>query len=52
MSPIPQGHYRDPIEVAREKADWIYRNYQPEPLEPEKAAELARIVAAADAELR
>jgi trimethylamine--corrinoid protein Co-methyltransferase len=50
--PDSAGHYRDPIEVAREKADWIYRNYEPEPLEPAKAAELARIVAAADAELR
>ena len=50
--PDSAGHYRDPIEVAREKADWIYRTYEPEPLEPAKAVELARIVAAADAELR
>lgn len=50
--PDSAGHYRDPIEVARERASCIYHNYEPEPLEPEKAAELARIVAAADAELR
>jgi trimethylamine--corrinoid protein Co-methyltransferase len=46
------GAFRDPIEVAREKAEWIWREYRPEPLDPGKAAELARILAAADAELR
>ncbi len=48
----PDGVFRDPLEVAREKAEWIWREYQPEPLEVDKAAELAKILAAADAELR
>jgi trimethylamine--corrinoid protein Co-methyltransferase len=45
-----QGHYRDPLEVAQEKVRWILEQYQPEPLEDEKRAELSRILAAADAE--
>lgn len=45
------GLYRDPMEVAREKAAWILSNYQPEPLEEAKKAELTRILAAADKEL-
>jgi len=47
----PDGKYRDPLEVAREKVAWILDNYQPEPLEAAKRAELARILAAADREL-
>ncbi len=50
--PGPDGAFRDPVEVAREKAELIWREYEPVPLDPEKAAELARILAAADAELR
>jgi trimethylamine--corrinoid protein Co-methyltransferase len=45
------GKYRDPVTVAREKVLWILENYQPEPLEAAKQAELARILAAADKEL-
>lgn len=45
------GKYRDPLEVAREKAAWILNNYQPEPLEDAKKAELTRILEAADREL-
>ena len=44
--------YRDPIAVARERALDILERYVPEPLDPDKSAELTRIVAAADAELR
>ena len=40
------------VEVARERAEELWREYRPEPLEEDKAAELARILAAADAELR
>jgi trimethylamine--corrinoid protein Co-methyltransferase len=43
-----QGKYRPAREVAIEKVDWILKNYQPEPLEPEKQRELAGILAAAD----
>jgi hypothetical protein len=46
------GHYHDPLQVAREKVAWILDNYQPEPLEEAKKTELARILAAADREIR
>jgi len=48
----PDGAFRDPLEVAREKAAWIWREYRPEPLDAAKAAELTKIIAAADVELR
>ena len=48
----PDGAYRDPVEVARERAEELWRDYRPEPLDEDKAAELTRILAAADAELR
>ena len=50
--PGPDGAFRDPVEVARERAVELWRDYRPVPLEEDKAAELARILAAADAELR
>ena len=46
----PGGGYRDPVEVARERVAWIRANHHPAPLEPAKAAELTRILAAADRE--
>ncbi|MGD8474452.1 MAG: trimethylamine methyltransferase family protein [Anaerolineae bacterium] len=46
-----QGAHRDPLEVAREKVAWILDNYQPEPLEAVKQAELSKILTAADKEL-
>jgi trimethylamine--corrinoid protein Co-methyltransferase len=46
------GKYCDPRQVAIEKFDWIRKNHQPEPLEAEKQAELRRILATADKELR
>jgi len=46
----PEGGYRDPVEVARERVAWIRANHHPEPLEAAKAAELTRILAAADRE--
>jgi trimethylamine--corrinoid protein Co-methyltransferase len=46
------GKYRDPREVAIERVEWIRKNHNPEPLEAEKQAELKRILAAADKELR
>ncbi len=49
--PGPQGIYRDPIEVARNKLDWILENHHPTPLEPHQQKELGRILVAADAEL-
>ena len=50
--PGPDGAYRDVLEVARERATWIDENHVPVPLEADKAAELTKILAAADAELR
>jgi len=47
-----EGHYRDPVKVARERFDEVYRNYWPEPLEADKQAALTEILARADAELR
>ncbi len=48
--PRPGGGYRDPLEVAREKVDWILANHQPQPLEDAQKAELTRILKAADQE--
>ncbi len=45
------GSYRDALEVARERALEIWRDYRPEPLPDDKARELARIMVAADGEL-
>jgi trimethylamine--corrinoid protein Co-methyltransferase len=47
----PDGKYRDPVEAARNKVDWILKNYQPEPLEEAQGKELTRILSAADREL-
>ena len=47
----PDGGIRDPLEVAREKTDWILKNHQPEPLAEEQMAELDRILEAAAREL-
>ncbi|GAB4537654.1 MAG: trimethylamine methyltransferase family protein [Anaerolineae bacterium] len=49
--PGATGRYRDPIQVAREKVEWILDNHQPEPLDEARQAELARILQAADQEL-
>ena len=45
-------HYRDPVEVARERAMDIIDHYRPAPLGDGLRAELRGIVDAADAELR
>lgn len=47
-----EGTYRDALEVARERALEVWRDYRPDPLAEDKVAELARIAAAADLELR
>jgi trimethylamine--corrinoid protein Co-methyltransferase len=44
----PSGGLRDPIEVAREKAEWILKNHHPQPLEPNQQKELSRILEGAD----
>ncbi|MBW8011541.1 MAG: hypothetical protein FVQ83_09935 [Chloroflexi bacterium] len=50
---IPEtgGSYRDPLEVAKEKTDWILENHHPEPLSDNQQSELTRIIEAAEREL-
>jgi len=45
-------HYRDALEVARERALDILRHYEPAPLDDDAQGELRRIVGVADRELR
>jgi len=45
------GKYRNPVEVAREKFDWILENHEPTPLEEDKQEELKKILAAAAKEI-
>jgi hypothetical protein len=45
------GHYRDPVEVARERSARIRADHHPEPLPDHVRDELARILAAAGREL-
>ncbi|MCA1900327.1 MAG: trimethylamine methyltransferase family protein [Chloroflexi bacterium] len=47
----PSGGMRDPIEVAREKADWILKHHHPPPLEVQQQKELTRILAGAEREI-
>ncbi|MBM3124935.1 MAG: hypothetical protein FJZ87_07635 [Chloroflexi bacterium] len=42
---------RDPLEVAREKANMILETHHPQPLEAAQQAEITRILAAADREI-
>jgi trimethylamine--corrinoid protein Co-methyltransferase len=49
--PKTEGGYRDPIEVAREKTDWILENHHPEPLRETQSQELERILEAAEREM-
>jgi trimethylamine--corrinoid protein Co-methyltransferase len=49
--PEREGGYRDPLEVAREKTDWILQNHNPEPLSKNQQTELNHILQAADKEL-
>jgi trimethylamine--corrinoid protein Co-methyltransferase len=48
--PRSGGGYRDPVEVAREKVEWILANHFPQPLEKAQRDELTRILASADKE--
>jgi len=49
--PREDGGYRDPIEVAREKTEWILEHHHPQPLDEVQQAELTRILQAAEREL-
>lgn len=48
---LVNNRYRDPIEVARERALWVRENHRPEPLEDAKRVELGRILEAAKGQL-
>ena len=50
LTPDARG-YRDPVEVARERAAWILANHDVEPLDGAQRAEMDRILAAADREI-
>jgi trimethylamine--corrinoid protein Co-methyltransferase len=45
--PTRGGGYENPVELAREKTEWILANHHPEPLAEHKQAELRRILQAA-----
>jgi trimethylamine--corrinoid protein Co-methyltransferase len=45
------GSYRNPIEVAREKTNWILENHHPQPLSEIQQTELKHILKAAEQEL-
>jgi trimethylamine--corrinoid protein Co-methyltransferase len=45
------GSYRDPLEVAKERTDWILENHHPEPLSENQQSELTRIIEAAERQL-
>jgi trimethylamine--corrinoid protein Co-methyltransferase len=49
--PREGGGYRDPVQVAREKTDWILENHHPQPLDEAQQVELTRILQAAEREL-
>jgi trimethylamine--corrinoid protein Co-methyltransferase len=49
--PASEGEYRDPLDVALERTDWILENHHPEPLSDEQQKELTKIIKAAEKEL-
>lgn len=46
------GNYRDPVEYAREKVNWILENHHPEPPPTDVQKEINQILAVADKELK
>ena len=50
--PATHAGFRDPVDIAREKTDWILANHHPRPLESVQQVELQRILAAAEEEAR
>ena len=49
--PKEGGGYRDAIDVAREKTEWILTNHHPEPLTENQQVEFNRILRAAEGEM-
>lgn len=50
--PEREGGYRNPIQVAREKTDWILKNHHPQPLSESQRNELTHILRAAETDLK
>lgn len=48
--PQEGGGFRNPIEVAREKTDWILENHHPQPLAEAQQMEFMHILKAAEGE--
>ena len=48
MQPSQNNGFRDPVEVAKDRVDWILKNHHPEPLDHAQQKELSSILAAAD----
>jgi trimethylamine--corrinoid protein Co-methyltransferase len=48
MQPGQSAGFRDPVDVAEKKVDWILDNHHPDPLDPGRQKELSRILAIAD----
>lgn len=48
--PGPGGTIRNPVEVARERVEWLLANHHPRPLDESQKEELSRILRAADQE--
>jgi hypothetical protein len=46
--PDLDGSYREPLEMARQKTDWILENHHPEPLSESQSSELTRILESAE----
>jgi trimethylamine--corrinoid protein Co-methyltransferase len=46
------GSYREPVEYAREKVEWILENHHPDPPSADVQKEIDRILAAADKKLK
>jgi len=47
----PGGEMLEPVEVARQKAEWILANHNPQPLEVHQQIELRKILEKADGEI-
>jgi trimethylamine--corrinoid protein Co-methyltransferase len=48
--PDGEGGYRDPVEVAREKTEWILENHRPQPLEEAQSQALKGVLGTAESE--
>jgi trimethylamine---corrinoid protein Co-methyltransferase len=48
--PRQEGGFREPVDVARDKLDWILANHYPQPMEDAQKSELSRILKSADRE--